>query len=69
MVFLFVGVAYIIDKVSQSCFANAIMNTSFDLQLNKTALRKDGAYLVQMKSPNSLFYLDNTYTYQGTVRT
>jgi len=61
------GVAYSIDQILGNCSIIPIQNVSFDATLNVTVT--SNGYYVAMKSPDQLFYLDNTsYTYEGQVR-
>ena len=62
--------AYAIDKTLGNCTILPIQNASFDTSLN---ISRGGAdnnkeFVVGMKSPSQMWYLDNTtYTYEGQV--
>ncbi|XP_062619516.1 uncharacterized protein LOC134281071 [Saccostrea cucullata] len=64
-----IGVAYAIDKVMQNCSIIPLQNTSFDASITNvsTGVNKQ-QFILKMKSPNDLFYLDNNYTYTGRRR-
>lgn len=67
------GVAYAIDRTLGNCSIIPIYNASFDaaLSISKSINNNKTQFVIRMKSPSQLFYLDNTtYTYEGqrTVR-
>ncbi|XP_064606544.1 uncharacterized protein LOC135471299 [Liolophura sinensis] len=64
------GVAYVTDKIEGSCYTWFLPNNSFDAAFNATAFKVNGSFALHMKNPMKLFYLDDTYTYEGqtTVR-
>ena len=68
---LTLGVAYTIDKTRGNCSILPIQGYSFDALLNSNKNSSDGQsqFVVRMKSPNELFFLDNSamITYGGQV--
>uniref|UniRef100_A0A2C9KRQ4 LolA-like domain-containing protein n=1 Tax=Biomphalaria glabrata TaxID=6526 RepID=A0A2C9KRQ4_BIOGL len=62
------GVAYQINQVTKQCFIKPIAQGSFDVVTGQTT--QDGSLIVSLKSPQSMFYLDDSYIYVGekTVR-
>lgn len=61
------GVAYVIDRVLGNCTVRPVENSSFDVSLNYTQTMANGQYFDQMKTSLGLFYLDDTYSYEGQV--
>ncbi|XP_064606245.1 uncharacterized protein LOC135471113 [Liolophura sinensis] len=59
------GVAYVIDRVLGNCTVRPVENSSFDVSLNYTQTIANGQYFDQMKTSLGLFYLDDTYSYEG----
>lgn len=64
-----IGVAYAIDRVMQNCSIIPLQNTSFDASVTNisTGATKQ-QFILKMKNPQDLFYLDNNYTYTGRRR-
>ncbi|XP_059170928.1 uncharacterized protein LOC131952328 [Physella acuta] len=62
------GVAYEINDVTKKCKISPLSQGAFDVVTGKPST--DGSQVVSMKSPQSMFYLDNSYRYVGqkTVR-
>lgn len=60
------GISYNMDKTMGNCTITPITNTSFDASINvTTSLSGKPSFVLQMKSPGQLFYLDNSYTFEG----
>ncbi|XP_062619530.1 uncharacterized protein LOC134281083 [Saccostrea cucullata] len=59
------GVAYVIDRIMANCSIIPIMNASFDTSLNVSVAANHQQFVLKMKSPQDLFYIDNNYTYAG----
>ncbi|XP_059170926.1 uncharacterized protein LOC131952326 [Physella acuta] len=57
------GVSYQIDQVRKTCDMSPIGPGVFDVVTGQPS--KDGSQVVSMKSPQSLFYLNNRYKYIG----
>lgn len=43
------------------------MNASFDTSINVSVAANKQQFVIKMKSPQDLFYIDNNYTYAGQV--
>lgn len=63
----FEGVAYAIDKAVQNCSIIPIQNGSFDTSINVTQALSTNAFVMRMKSPAQIFFLDSKYTFEGQV--
>lgn len=61
------GVRYTRDQVTGRCVSSAIANSSFDVGENTTVTNETGSYVIHMKDPMQLFYLDSSYAYTGQV--
>lgn len=61
------GVAYAIDRIMANCSIIPIMNASFDTSINVSVAANKQQFVIKMKSPQDLFYIDNNYTYAGQV--
>jgi hypothetical protein len=64
------GVAYNIDTYKGNCTVTPIPldnDNGFFQPLNMTAVNMTGAEILELKSPNQMFYLDNSYVYTGQV--
>lgn len=59
------GVRYTKDQVTGRCVSSAISNSSFDVAENTTVTNQNGSYVIHMKDPMQLFYLDDSYVYTG----
>ncbi|KAJ8306626.1 hypothetical protein KUTeg_017171 [Tegillarca granosa] len=59
---LFLGVAYAIDRTMANCSIIPIQNASFDASVN---ISSSSQFTLTMRSPAQLFYLDNTYSFEG----
>lgn len=59
------GVAYAIDRIMANCSIIPIMNASFDTSINVSVAANKQQFVIKMKSPQDLFYIDNNYTYAG----
>ncbi|OWF45376.1 uncharacterized protein LOC110457136 [Mizuhopecten yessoensis] len=59
------GLRYIRDQVTGNCTILPIGNTSFDSFEAQGSFSANNSYVVHMKNPMQLFYLDNSYTYVG----
>ncbi|XP_056019753.1 uncharacterized protein LOC130054319 [Ostrea edulis] len=59
------GVAYAIDRIMANCTIIPIMNASFDASINVSVASNQQQFVLKMKSPQDLFYIDNNYTYAG----
>ena len=57
-----IGLAYTIDNKVGNCSVAPLTNATFDVTFGHTA-----GYVVKMKSPIDLFYLNGTYRYAGQV--
>jgi len=59
------GLAYTLDKSQGNCTIAPLSNTSFDVQFAQNA-----GFVVKMKSPLDIFYLNGSYRYAGqrTIR-
>lgn len=55
------------DKIEGSCYTWFLSNNSFDAAFNAVAYKANGSFTVHMKNPLKMFYLDDTYTYEGQV--
>ncbi|KAK0055358.1 hypothetical protein Bpfe_015118, partial [Biomphalaria pfeifferi] len=55
--------SYQINKVTGSCKISALAPGAFDVVNSK--ITRNGSLSVSLKSPQSLFYLTNTYTFIG----
>ncbi|XP_056019755.1 uncharacterized protein LOC125671708 isoform X2 [Ostrea edulis] len=66
-----IGVGYAIDKVMQNCSIIPIQNNSFDATVttNVSTGATKQQFILKMKNPGDLFYLDNNYTYTGRRKT
>ena len=63
------GVGYAIDRVMKNCSIIPLQNNSFDASItNLTVAASKQQFILKMKSPQDLFYLDNNFTYTGRVR-
>ena len=63
-----IGVRYVKDQVTGKCVSAALSNSSFDVSPNTTVYNNGNAsYILHMKNPMQLFYLDNNYAYTGQV--
>lgn len=63
------GVAYAIDRVMQNCSIIPLQNNSFDASVtNISTGATQQQFILKMKNPQDLFYLDNNFTYTGRVR-
>jgi hypothetical protein len=62
-------VRYVKDQVTGRCISSSISNSSFDVAQNTTIYTKNGTqeYVIHMKDPMQLFYLDDSYAYTGQV--
>ena len=56
------GLAYTLDKKEGNCSISPIGNISFDVGAEKNA-----GFVVKMKSPLNMFYLNGSYRYAGQV--
>nr|XP_022319141.1 uncharacterized protein LOC111121934 [Crassostrea virginica] len=64
-----IGVGYAIDRVMQNCSIIPLQNNSFDASItNLTVAASKQQFILKMKSPQDLFYLDNNFTYTGRRR-
>ena len=61
-IMLLPGLAYMIDHQIGNCSVTPITNNSFDVQFGKNA-----GYVIKMKNPLDLFYLNGSYRYAGQV--
>lgn len=60
------GVRYLKDRIRGNCTVLPITNTSFGAFENSTVYKtENGSYVVQMKNPLQLFYIDSGFTYVG----
>ncbi|KAL4236845.1 hypothetical protein ACF0H5_005231 [Mactra antiquata] len=61
------GIRYTQDQVTGRCISSSISNSSFDVGENTTIYYVNGTkgYVVHMKDPMQLFYLDSSYAYTG----
>ncbi|XP_053395706.1 uncharacterized protein LOC123524576 [Mercenaria mercenaria] len=59
------GIRYTKDQVTGRCVSSAIANSSFDVAENTTIYNQSGSYVIHMKDPMQLFYLDSSYAYTG----
>ncbi|XP_071140792.1 uncharacterized protein [Mytilus edulis] len=59
------GVAYAIDKALQNCSIIPIQNGSFDSTINVTKSLSTNAFVMRMKTPKQIFYLDSNFTFEG----
>lgn len=59
--------AYAIDRIMANCSIIPIMNASFDTSINVSVAANKQQFVLKMKSPQDLFYIDNNYTYAGQV--
>ncbi|XP_060563272.1 uncharacterized protein LOC132722747 [Ruditapes philippinarum] len=59
------GIRYTKDQVSGRCVSSSIDKTSFDVAQNTTIYNQNGSYVIHMKDPMQLFYLDDSYEYTG----
>lgn len=59
--------AYAIDRIMANCSIIPIMNASFDTSINVSVAANKQQFVIKMKSPQDLFYIDNNYTYAGQV--
>lgn len=59
------GVAYAIDRIMANCSIIPLMNASFDTSVNVSVSANQQQFVLKMKSPQDLFYIDNNYTYAG----
>ncbi|XP_069128222.1 uncharacterized protein [Argopecten irradians] len=59
------GVAYNIDRDFENCTVLPIGSAAIDSELDPKAALKNGAYIVQMKSPSEFFHISNNYKFIG----
>nr|XP_022316640.1 uncharacterized protein LOC111120202 [Crassostrea virginica] len=65
-----IGVGYAIDRVMKNCSIIPLQNNSFDASItNLTVAASKQQFILKMKSPQDLFYLDNNFTYTGRMVT
>jgi len=57
------GLAYVLDLAQGNCTISPIANSSFDVGGSSG----NANYVVKMKSPLDLFYLNGSYKYAGQV--
>ncbi|KAL5022491.1 hypothetical protein ScPMuIL_001646 [Solemya velum] len=65
------GIVYTIDKLRGNCTISRINDNQFDSDTDVSVVFDTGAYVIKMRTPGQIFYLDNTnYVYAGqkTVR-
>lgn len=64
------GTSYSIDRSLGNCTIHPIQLGSFATQQDKTALMKNGAYVIKMKGPLDIFSMNESYRWAGqrTVR-
>ena len=56
------------DQVTGKCVSASISNSSFDVSPNNTVyINGNKSYVLHMKNPMQMFYLDNNYAYTGQV--
>ena len=65
--FVSTGVRYVIDTSYGNCTTVALSASLQDTQRNITAGNVNGSYVISMKNPLRLLYLDHNYTYIGKV--
>ncbi|XP_060081859.1 uncharacterized protein LOC132561146 [Ylistrum balloti] len=59
------GVAYNIDRDFENCTVVPIGSAAIDSELDPKSALKNGAYVVQMKSPLEFFHITNNYKFIG----
>lgn len=62
------GTSYSIDRSLGNCTIHPIQLGSFATQQDKTALMKNGAYVIKMKGPLDIFSMNESYRWAGQVR-
>ncbi|OWF34898.1 uncharacterized protein LOC110443619 isoform X2 [Mizuhopecten yessoensis] len=59
------GVAYTIDRDFENCTVAPIGSAGIDSEVDPKVALKNGAYVVQMKSPLEFFHISNNYKFIG----